>query len=378
MKLNLPEIEELFAANASKAKSDSKSEGGDSPSEPSTPMGEKAAKKPELVSLLDAKTANNMAIAISRFKLTPEQIAQALEQASDDLSADQLSSLASILPSAEDAQIVKDYNGDTALLGKAETFVLAVSKVPRYAIRAKCMLTRATFDEKYAELKESVETVSSAVKEVRSSKALRRALEFTLALGNYLNGGTNKGAAWGFKLDTLSKIVGTKTIDGKSTLLHYLARNLDEAGAAEARAKGEKAKGCGGSLSETVEGRYAELKGEGEGEGTKSTEEGKEEGKEEGGKEEGKEGKEGKDNKEGSAGEPPIAASLMLLREMSHLEAAARLSWKDESAELNALNGAVKVVESQVKVDQVAEFKERMGTFHAAASKQVGDEEVQR
>ena len=32
-----------------------------------------------------------------------------------------------------------------------------------------------------------------------------------------------------------------------------------------------------------------------------------------------------------------------LLREMPHIEAAARLSWKDECAELNALHGAIKV-----------------------------------
>ena len=41
---------------------------------------------------------------------------------------------------------------------------------------------------------------------------LKKVLQMTLALGNYLNGGTNKGAAWGFTLDTLSKLSGTKTI----------------------------------------------------------------------------------------------------------------------------------------------------------------------
>ena len=62
--------------------------------------------------------------------------------------------------------------------------------------------------------------------QVRSSRALKAVLEHTLALGNYLNGSSSKGGAWGFKIDSLNKLIGTKTVDGSSTLLHYLAREL--------------------------------------------------------------------------------------------------------------------------------------------------------
>ena len=54
---------------------------------------------------------------------------------------------------------------------------------------------------------------------MRASKALKTILEHALALGNYLNGGTSKGAAWGFKVDSLNKLIGTKTLDGKSTVV---------------------------------------------------------------------------------------------------------------------------------------------------------------
>ena len=62
--------------------------------------------------------------------------------------------------------------------------------------------------------------------QVRSSRALKAVLETTLALGNFLNGSSAKGGAWGFKIDSLNKLIGTKTVDGSSTLLHYLARQL--------------------------------------------------------------------------------------------------------------------------------------------------------
>ena len=75
--------------------------------------------------------------------------------------------------------------------------------------------------------------LSAAADEVRTSMCLKVVLEYTLALGNYLNGTSNKGAAWGFKLETLNKLQGTKSTDNKTTLLHYLAR-LYEAEAAKA------------------------------------------------------------------------------------------------------------------------------------------------
>ena len=65
---------------------------------------------------------------------------------------------------------------------------------------------------------------------MRSSKALKQVIEYALAIGNYLNGGTNKGAAWGFKVDSLNKLIGTKTLDNKSTLLHYMARKVRPSG----------------------------------------------------------------------------------------------------------------------------------------------------
>jgi hypothetical protein len=64
----------------------------------------------------------------------------------------------------------------------------------------------------------------------RWSQALRTALSRTLALGNALNSGTAKGSAKGIKLESLAKLSDTRTSDGSSTLLHYLAAQLDDAG----------------------------------------------------------------------------------------------------------------------------------------------------
>ena len=47
-------------------------------------------------------------------------------------------------------------------------------------------------------------------------------LEIILAHGNYLNGTTMRGGAFGFKLSSLAKIAEMKTKDNKSNLLNYI------------------------------------------------------------------------------------------------------------------------------------------------------------
>eukprot|EP01098_Paradermamoeba_levis_P014556 TRINITY_DN6992_c0_g1_i1.p1 TRINITY_DN6992_c0_g1~~TRINITY_DN6992_c0_g1_i1.p1 ORF type:complete len:272 (+),score=118.41 TRINITY_DN6992_c0_g1_i1:218-1033(+) len=43
-----------------------------------------------------------------------------------------------------------------------------------------------------------------------------------------MNGGANKPLARGFKIESLSKLVDTKTIDNQSTMLHYIIRFIED------------------------------------------------------------------------------------------------------------------------------------------------------
>ena len=62
-----------------------------------------------------------------------------------------------------------------------------------------------------------------------SSKYQISLLELVLALGNYINGSTFRGGAFGFKLTSLQKMLEVKQNNGKGTLMHYLV-DLLEAG----------------------------------------------------------------------------------------------------------------------------------------------------
>lgn len=69
--------------------------------------------------------------------------------------------------------------------------------------------------------------------QVFSSQGLRSFLQRVLCVGNYLNGQSARGGAYGFKLADLAKLVQVKSADSQTTLLHYLCRRLEKAPAAE-------------------------------------------------------------------------------------------------------------------------------------------------
>lgn len=57
---------------------------------------------------------------------------------------------------------------------------------------------------------------------LRNDKRVILTLRYSLALGNYLNGETARGGAWGFKLESLEKFSDLKAVDGKHTLMMYI------------------------------------------------------------------------------------------------------------------------------------------------------------
>lgn len=73
----------------------------------------------------------------------------------------------------------------------------------------------------------SLPDVLEASKEISRSRRVKRILEVVLAFGNYMNRG-NRAGALGFKVNSLNKMVDTKSsIDKKVTLIHYLLTTIE-------------------------------------------------------------------------------------------------------------------------------------------------------
>ncbi|GMF18908.1 unnamed protein product [Phytophthora lilii] len=190
---------------------------------------EKVPAQPKEVLLFDPKRQQNVSIAIARFKMSSEDIKNAIYALDGQkLGSEVLNVLISISPTLEEIDMLKNYDGDVKLLGNVEKFFLDLLTIPRYTQRIKCFRYKLQFENRILETQAQLDTLVAATDQVAESDKFRRVLEHILAIGNYLNGSTPRGGAYGFKLDTLMKLHTLKSVDPRVTLMHFLLRQLEE------------------------------------------------------------------------------------------------------------------------------------------------------
>jgi hypothetical protein len=142
---------------------------------------------------------------------------------SDVLSLEIANTLLKLAPSDEEVEMLNGYTADVDTLGRVEQFLLQLMSVTDFASRLRCLICEARFEDNLDSIAERLTTLQTAIQELEDSVWFRRLLELVLGIGNYLNGGTPRGRAHGFKLDSLVKLATIKSVDSKNTLIHYLA-----------------------------------------------------------------------------------------------------------------------------------------------------------
>lgn len=189
-------------------------------------------KGPKNAGILEAQRITNLEIMLKKFEATPKQIAEAvrtLDPLAETLSLDNVNALISNYLKPEELELAKNWNGDAeaiAGLNRAEGLAYYIARVPRWQSKVKTMFTMHNSQNLVKEITTSIDTVINATQEVAGSQKLKRVLASVLAIGNYMNAGTAKGSAKGFRLDSLQKLSETKMRDGGQTLLHYMVQVL--------------------------------------------------------------------------------------------------------------------------------------------------------
>jgi len=105
---------------------------------------------------------------------------------------------------------------------------MEMMKVPRVESKLRILSFKIKFVTQVADLKTSLNTINSVAEEVRSSVKLKRVMQTILSLGNALNQGTARGAAVGFRLDSLLKLSDIRARNNSMTLMHYLCKFLSD------------------------------------------------------------------------------------------------------------------------------------------------------
>ncbi|OWK50162.1 Delphilin [Lonchura striata] len=187
-------------------------------------------KKKDVVEILSHKKAYNTSILIAHLKLSHVELRQILmTMETDRLEPSHIKQLLLYAPDGEEVQRFQSFKENPGKLSEPDQFVLQMLSVPEYKIRLRSLHFKSTLQEKTEEIKASYECICKASLELKGSKKLAKILEFVLAMGNYLNNGQPKTSkTTGFKINFLTELNTTKTVDGKSTFLHILAKSLSQ------------------------------------------------------------------------------------------------------------------------------------------------------
>eukprot|EP00833_Pecoramyces_ruminatium_P013820 jgi/Orpsp1_1/1187852/evm.model.d7180000060703.1 len=117
---------------------------------------------------------------------------------------------------------MKDFKGNAENLRLAEKFILKTMKIPNYEQRILMWEFKNDFNEVSSDLDKDINTVLNAIQELKESEHLPKLLELILTIGNFMNGETIKGGAYGFKISSINKLNDIKSNDKKMTLLNYI------------------------------------------------------------------------------------------------------------------------------------------------------------
>lgn len=179
------------------------------------------------VTLITPERTKLTEIVLQKLKMSPALLSNALLTIDDKvLTHNNLQSLANICPRAEEVELVVGFlagGGSIDDLAQSERFINEIRSVNGFYARINALYFVKIHEEMFLDLEPKVSKIRRAVSFIKNSPILPDMLQYTLAVGNFLNGGDSlRGGAAGFKLDSLMKTSDVKMKDNKTTLMMYI------------------------------------------------------------------------------------------------------------------------------------------------------------
>ena len=191
-------------------------------------------KKPEnsIISLLDMRKSNNIAIGLSKYKQFTFDELRVKLATFQMTNTDDLVQLASLLPNEEDCKLIRLGSKDKSKqYGTAEQFMMKMMEDPNIERFSEIQIYRLTFDEEIKRINHILTEFTLTCKLLISNNELKILLKTVLNLGNlatYEYGTYNKQKIKGFKINNLLKLNTIKSSDKKTNLLNYLCLMTSE------------------------------------------------------------------------------------------------------------------------------------------------------
>uniref|UniRef100_A0A665VNV9 Formin-like 1a n=1 Tax=Echeneis naucrates TaxID=173247 RepID=A0A665VNV9_ECHNA len=188
-------------------------------------------KAPSKTSLIEANKAKNLAITLRKAGMNPASICTAIETYDQQsLAIDFLELLEHFIPSDFEMKLLRNYEKEGRPLDdltNEDQFMLRFGKIPRLNQRINTLTFMGNFPDSVKRLQPQLNSIIAASMSIKSSTKLKRILEIVLAFGNYMNS-SKRGAAYGFRLQSLDLLLETKSTDRSQTLLQFITNIIEE------------------------------------------------------------------------------------------------------------------------------------------------------
>lgn len=168
-------------------------------------------------------------IVLNKIKLQPIDIVEALETYKLSILTPSICELVlPILPTEQELNEIAKSKSEVNDLAVADQLVLLMCGFVGYKERVKAILFENSFGEDSEIILKEINRFFKVFDFVLKDEKLREWFKLILAIGNYMNGGTSRGAAWAFKLDIISKLSEIKSKDNKKTLIQFIVEYIIE------------------------------------------------------------------------------------------------------------------------------------------------------
>lgn len=179
--------------------------------------------KPEV---LPHKRKHNINILLANLKMSADDIKDVIRVPTyKELDANTLQALQIVCPTSEEEQLLNQNQNLRDQVDRTDAFMMDLAAIPGLRGKLVCASAAKSFNDDAVEVIRNMDTFAMIPVEVQNSAKLNKILEAILALGNFLNSGTGRGGAHGFKLEALAMLSTVKDSRG-DVLLDYLVRLL--------------------------------------------------------------------------------------------------------------------------------------------------------
>lgn len=186
------------------------------------------------IQVLSNQRRQQVCVMLARLP-TPRETCLAISQMDvARLSHQQVELLLLNVPTQEEIQQLRQAENEHAAedcvqWDAAEEFIFLLISIPHFKLRLQLWDFENTFCEHFKDIAERQRDILQGCECILTSRSVRRLLGFVLVAGNYLNGGTPRGRADGFAIDTLVQVrmVKMSQADHHGTLVDYLVQQME-------------------------------------------------------------------------------------------------------------------------------------------------------